>query len=262
VLSLLPSFRDILLGLTPSELEHPERVDRLEISRDSNARTDVRMAYAPFDHVNASAKLAIVGITPGRQQASNALKVAQRALRTGSTFAEAATEAKVFASFSGPMRANLVDLLDAAGIARWLGIDSTASLWNDRTDLVHFTSAIRYPVFVEGRDWNGSNPNALKSEEMQRWLLQYTGKELGSLPGALIVPLGGKVAEMLHYLAASGAIQRDQILAGLPHPSGANAERIAYFLGRKPRQLLSAKTNADALDTARDAVKARVRAFG
>ncbi len=32
---------------------------------------------------------------------------------------------------------------------------------------------------------------------------------------------------------------------------GTNAERIAYFLGRKPRALLSTKTNAERIDTDR-----------
>jgi hypothetical protein len=37
----------------------------------------------------------------------------------------------------------------------------------------------------------------------------------------------------------------------LPHPSGANAERIAYFLGNKARESLSIKTNPDLLDQAK-----------
>ena len=38
------------------------------------------------------------------------------------------------------------------------------------------------------------------------------------------------------------------------HPSGANAERIAYFLGRKSRDQLSVKTNPDKIDAARTAL--------
>lgn len=38
---------------------------------------------------------------------------------------------------------------------------------------------------------------------------------------------------------------------GLPYPSGANAERIASFLGRRQRKELSAKTNAETLEAAR-----------
>ena len=44
-------------------------------------------------------------------------------------------------------------------------------------------------------------------------------------------------------MAEQGVIQRNQILAGMPHPSGANAERIAFFLGEKAEKDLSAKTN-------------------
>jgi len=38
----------------------------------------------------------------------------------------------------------------------------------------------------------------------------------------------------------------------LPHPSGANAERIAYFIGGKPRARLSVKVDPDKLDAARE----------
>ena len=49
-----------------------------------------------------------------------------------------------------------------------------------------------------------------------------------------------------------------QVLAGLPHPSGANAERIQYFLGRKDASRLSEKTNASLLDAARAALFSKV----
>lgn len=45
------------------------------------------------------------------------------------------------------------------------------------------------------------------------------------------------------------------------HPSGANAERIAYFLGRKSRSALSAKTNPDKLDRAREEMIRKVLAL-
>ncbi len=53
-------------------------------------------------------------------------------------------------------------------------------------------------------------------------------------------------------------IRRDRILHGLPHPSGANAERVAYFLGRKDRSTLSAKTNGAQIDAAREALLAQM----
>lgn len=263
MIDLFSDFLEVVRNLTATELDHPEWVNRLELATDPlNTRQNVRMAYAPFDYVNTSAKIVIVGITPGRQQASNALKAAKLAVERGASAGDAAKAAKVFASFSGAMRSNLVQMLDSVGIARWLGIGSTAALWEERSDLVHFTSAIRYPVFVNGADWSGSNPAALRSREMRKWLLAYTGTELNKLPGAAIIPLGPKVTEMVEFFASEGLISQDRILTGLPHPSGANAERIAYFLQRKPKELLSPKTNAETLDRARAAVTARVKAFG
>lgn len=46
---------------------------------------------------------------------------------------------------------------------------------------------------------------------------------------------------------------------GMPHPSGANAERIAYFLGRKPKAALSAKTNADTIDAMKSQLLAQLQ---
>jgi hypothetical protein len=62
---------------------------------------------------------------------------------------------------------------------------------------------------------------------------------------------------VLLHLSSQGRLDRARILAGFPHPSGANSERIAYFLGRKPREMLSAKTNAAALDAARARLEAQ-----
>ena len=75
--------------------------------------------YAPFEHIQHSAKVVIVGITPGEQQARNALLEARRQLIAGASQAMALSKAKVFASFSGPMRANLVAMLDHVGLHRW-----------------------------------------------------------------------------------------------------------------------------------------------
>jgi len=49
------------------------------------------------------------------------------------------------------------------------------------------------------------------------------------------------------------------ILAGMPHPSGANGERISYFLGRKDRDKLSSKTNPDKIDHAKEALLEKIQ---
>lgn len=259
VQSLFSRFAATVHDLSDAEVSDPRTAAKLVLSQTNVGARTVSMIYAPFDYVNADARIAIVGITPGLQQARNALAAARTALRRGSSEIMAAAEAKVFASFSGPMRSNLIAMLDRIGVARRLGLLSTASLWGEHAQFVHFTSALRYPVFVDGANWSGQ-PDALRNPMMRDWLLTYAGEELHSLPHALFVPLGPKVTVMLKHLAEQGLVDRSRILEGLPHPSGANAERIAYFLGQKPRDRLSVKTNPALLDAARIALETQLKA--
>jgi hypothetical protein len=69
------------------------------------------------------------------------------------------------------------------------------------------------------------------------------------------------VTDALAWLSTQGVLDPSRVLSGLPHPSGANAERIAYFLGRKSRASLSAKTDPDKLDAARERVMKAVAAL-
>jgi len=241
-----------------SELESPSK---LLIAADTHRGKRIEIAYAPFDFINRNARIVIVGITPGRQQMRNAIQECRRQLRAGCATAAALEAAKNHASFSGPMRQNLVDMLDAIGVARLLGLASTASLWAGDANLVHFTSALRYPVFVDGANYSGTP--AMTGVPML-WDLLETAlvEEMRTLPDALWVPLGPKVGEALTVMAEKTGVPREQILDGLPHPSGASAERVAYFLGRKPRALLSAKTNADRLDAAKSDLTAKMKKLG
>ncbi|MEO9779058.1 MAG: hypothetical protein ABJH07_09820 [Sedimentitalea sp.] len=221
----------------------------------------IHIAYAPFDHVSRAAKIVIVGITPGRQQMANALQECRRQLRAGMEQDAALAAAKVHASFSGPMRANLVAMLDDIGVAQLLNLESTAALWGTASNLVHFTSALRYPVFVDGKNYSGA-PSMTRVPVLRSQLETCLVSEMRQLPDALYVPLGPKVSEALEWAAPRAGIPEAQVLSGLPHPSGASGERIAYFLGRKPKALLSVKTNAARLDAARDDLKTKIKELG
>ncbi len=218
---------------------------------------ELTVCYAPFDYIQRSARLVIVGITPGAQQARNALVEARRQLIAGADQETALRAAKVFASFSGPMRANLVAMLDHVGLNRWLGVASTTEVWDERTDLVHFTSALRYPVYLNGENYSGS-PSMTATPVLREMLVHCLGDEVSSLSNAVWVPLGPKATEGLVWLTKQGLLPPEQVLVGLPHPSGANAERIAYFLGRKERALLSTKTAPDKIDMARTRLSAQI----
>jgi hypothetical protein len=213
--------------------------------------------YAPFESVNPKAKLVLVGITPGRVQAANALAEARRQLGMGASAQDAMRRAKQVGAFSGPMRTNLVGLLDHIGLPKWLGVSSCAQLFDSRSDLLQTASVLQFPVFVDGENYNGS-PDPVKTPLLRSMVLDHFATVGKGLPEAVFVPLGPVPTNVIQWLTDEGHFRSEQVLAGLPHPSGANAERISYFLGRKQASHLSAKTNASALDAARTALLAKV----
>jgi hypothetical protein len=178
------------------------------------------------------------------------------ALRAGNSLEDALATAKRSASFSGPMRANLLALLDAIKAPALFGRARAAEFF-DADTRVHFTSALRYPVYVDGQNYSGS-PNPLRHPVLAAMIERYLAEEVARIKNAIWVPLGSHAQTVLLHLSNQGQLDRTRILAGLPHPSGANAERIAYFLGRKSRNMLSAKTNAAALDAARAHLQAQI----
>jgi hypothetical protein len=240
-------YRDAALNASVREIRAGQYAPELLISRSSA----MAAYYAPFDYVNSGAKIVIVGITPGRTQAANAIEALQSEFTRSKDWDKALKSAKVYASFSGPMRANLVAMLDFIGVNTLLWLQSTARLFEDRSDLAHFTSALRYPVFVDGKDYSGA-PSMVANAWLRPMVERWFGAEAAALRNALFVPLGPKVEEALGHLVSRGILSADRVVAGLPHPSGANAERISYFLGRKSRELLSAKTNPVTLDRSRE----------
>lgn len=207
--------------------------------------------YAPFDYINTNARIVICGITPGFQQARIALEVAANSLRAGSSELDALIAAKATASFAGSMRKNLIRMLDYCGVNEKLEISSCSELFGAKRELLHTTSALRYPVFVNGKNYSGA-PAMLKTPLLREQIDNFLVPELSSLnPHALYVPLGDKVTSVLLELAKQGVIREEQVLAGLPHPSGANAERIKFFLGEKDEKDLSEKTNPVVINEAK-----------
>ncbi|AWH45374.1 hypothetical protein [Stenotrophomonas sp. ZAC14A_NAIMI4_1] len=247
--STLDRFRSAILNAAPSDGIAPD----LLISRSGQLET----YYAPFEHVNTDARVVLVGITPGLFQAQKALEQLRIGLRSGLSDAEALRTAKEVASFSGPMRTALVQMLDCVGLHAALGLGSCAELFTGASDQVHYTSALRNPVLASGQNYTG-NPAILRTPYLRSMAEEWLGDEARQLPDALWVPLGKEPTAVLRSFVAQGLIQSDCLLDGLPHPSGANAERIAYFLGRKQREHLSAKTKADTIDAARDELMRKV----
>jgi hypothetical protein len=220
----------------------------------------VEVYYAPFEALNPQARLVLVGITPGRVQASNALTEAGRQLAAGATSAEAMRRAKEVGAFSGPMRSNLTSMLDHIGLAKWLELRSFAQLFADKAKLLQTASVLQFPVFVGGENYNG-NPDPMRTPILKRFVHEHFAQLGAALPQAVFIPLGPVPTRVMEVMVQGGHFRGRQVLAGLPHPSGANAERIAYFLGRKQGSELSAKTNAGTLDAARRVLQTKVAAL-
>lgn len=216
--------------------------------------------YTPFEHINATAKVVLVGITPGFTQWKNAMCAAQAELAVGSGAEKVLQTAKLTGAFSGAMRPNLVRLLDRIGVHLWLGLESCDSLFTHHAHWVQSTSILRHAIHVAGKNYSGT-PNMVRQPMLQQQMLDHFAPEARALHNAVYIPLGPNVSKGLDWLARKGVIASDRILHGLPHPSGANAERIAYFLGRKPAEQLSGKTNVGKLDAMRESLTAQVLAL-
>ena len=152
-------------------------------------------------------------------------------------------------------------MLDHIGLASSLGVTTCATLFDPTSERVHFTSALRYPVFVGGENFNGA-PDMLKTSLLKSMIDTCLADEAQKLSNAIWLPLGPQPARALDYLCARGLLKREQILVGLPHPSGANAERIAYFTGRKAKESLSPKTNPHSIDAALKKLRLQIADIG
>lgn len=255
---LFPDYADAIRELDLAAIGSPAALpERFLLAREGR----LSVHYIPFEYVNPHARIVVVGITPGFAQWKNAMAQAQHSMAAGAEQIEVLRAARLAGAFSGAIRPNFVALLDAIGVQRWLGIASCASLFDTDAQLVQISAILRHPVFNDGRNYSGT-PGMATLPFLRDQVLRYFAHEAAQLPDALYIPMGGSVAEGLDWLAREGVIRRDRILHGLPHPSGANAERVAYFLGRKERAALSSRTNARQIDAARSTLLAQMAGLG
>ena len=238
-----------LKKLTVSKNTQLNELIDLQIAQQDN----VSSYYIPFDYISKQAKIVLIGITPGKTQLLNALTSAQEAINQQYSDTEILKYAKEQGAFSGNLRNTLIELLDYIGLNKKLDIITTASLFNEHAHLVHTTSILRHPTFVNGQDYNGSRPDMLKHPIMLEQINTYLIDEIRQLPNALYIPLGSSVSKVFEKLIKDGLINENQVLIGLPHPSGANNGRIAYFLGKKTKDSIkkNSTTNTEKIDLAK-----------
>ncbi len=185
--------------------------------------------YAPIGYVVGEARLALVGITPGWTQMQAAFRFARAELTKGTTELETLRLVKHHAAFRGPMRRNLVAMLDALDLAAAFDVESLGALFDGPGTELHSTSALRYPVFRGGQNYTGYGPRIGRHVELTRTVRTVLAPELAAVPHALVVPLGRAAEEAVKLACKSVAGLEQRTLSGFPHPSGANGHRVAHF---------------------------------
>ncbi|RSN01232.1 hypothetical protein DMB42_40340 [Nonomuraea sp. WAC 01424] len=214
------AFEDVLRRLSPSvTAEHVTSPDLLLYKDDK-----LEIYFVPFDWVNVSARVMLVGLTPGRQQMHLAVRTVARALQSGKSLNNALKEADEVGSFAGSMRSNMISMLDGIGLQAALGISSTAQLFAERSDLLASTSAICHAVFIKGANYSGS-PAVDRHPVLTAFARQVLNKNLEMVPDALIIPLGKAASKAVELTNVSP----DRVLYGFPHPSGANGHRARLY---------------------------------
>lgn len=197
---------------------------------------NMKIYYAPHNEiVNENAKIFIVGITPGWTQTAIAYQTAQKGLANNSSFIDIKKECKKNSRFAGSMRKNLIEMLDNLLLNKKLNLSTCAQLFEEADNLLHTTSIIPYPVFINNKNYTGTNPKILDNKILYSYVRKYFYKEIEKLPNALIIPLGKTVEEVLEKMIEEGMIKKEQCLLGFPHPSGANGHRKKQFVENKAK---------------------------
>lgn len=222
-------YKNLIYSLTDAN-EETLKSNTFLLEKDEKKKVEIY--YAPFDYINEEASVVIVGITPGWYQMKQAFSTVKSVDPQWSD-EEILHEVKKLASFSGPMRKNLIAMLDELQLQKHLGLSSTSELFGKANHFVHTVSILSYPVFYKGKNYNGSTPNMLKTDLLKKYILEHFSKELMVLDKPLIIPLGVNVSKVLMYLAENRYIDQQLILRGFPHPSGGNGHRHKQFAENK-----------------------------
>ena len=143
------------------------------------SKNNMQIYYAPHNEIiNNNARVFIVGITPGWTQTSIAYKTARNGLMNNLDDETIKKECKRNSRFAGSMRKNLIEMLDELKLNEKLNINSCLELFEDKDELLHTTSIIPYPVFINNKNYTGSNPKILDDEALLFYMKEYFYKEV------------------------------------------------------------------------------------
>jgi hypothetical protein len=219
-------YQKICLELDLSRIQSAQDLPRsLMLHQDQS----LHIVYAPFGLLpQKKARVVIVGLTPGFQQAWKAYENFQKAQGDLDVFAKLLIQNVVFA---GSTRSCLIAFLDELGLAEALNLTSTAELFQTRTDLLMPFSLLRYPIFVGDALKNyGGTDSVHKRPIIQAMIHEiFYPYLMAQDPEALIIPMGKYPALALQALTTKDPMLVQRTLLGFPHTSGSNAHRWGQF---------------------------------
>jgi len=191
----------------------------------------VEVWFSPILSEQKNPKLWVLGITPGWSQMRIAYREAAQALSEGMSPSAAIARSKPSVAFAGSMRNNLISMLDDLGLAKLLGTSTSGNLFG--TELLKTGSALRFPVFKNGSNYNGHSPKPLSHPAFRQMLDQLLAEEIKNTGNCLILPLGRAVEDMLGDAVTKRLLSPNRVVTGFPHPSGANGHRKRQYSEKK-----------------------------
>lgn len=225
----LPAIRKLPIDRSITKKDLLNKTFLMEVSE------NIKMYYAPHnEYINKKAKIIIVGITPGWRQMKIAFMQFVKSLASNDSLESCLYKSKKAAGFAGSMRTNLIAMLDECDLPKALNIPTSSDLFEKNRDFLHTTSIIKYPVFVQDKNYSGHQPSIDQSPLLQHYAFQEFPRELAQVsPNALVIPLGKMVEKVFYKLINDERLPNHEYLLGFPHPSGANGHRIKQFKRQK-----------------------------
>ena len=198
------------------------------------------LRYIPFEHVNADAKLVIVGITPGPNQLRLAYGEVQRLMAVGIPTATLLHEVKKLGAFGGSaMRPNLLRYLRHFKFDKILRIPDVESLWEENAGLFHGTSVIPHAAFTttpEGGEsmFAGSFAYLMASPLFRECFMDCFVSTLREInPDALYIGLGDCPEDALQWCVDNGYLHARQFLGSFCHPSTSGGSAPSVYIRDK-----------------------------